>query len=92
MTRKELLKGLTEEQIEEARNCKSQDELIALARKNGVKLTDEQLAYVSGGCGVDLNKVECPQCGARNFDYTDGKSELGYRFTCRECGYVWERY
>lgn len=92
MTKKELLSGLTQEQIAKARECKSEAELLDLAHKEGVKLTDEQLASISGGCGVDLAKVECPSCGAKNFDYTDGKSDLGYRFTCRECGFVWERY
>ena len=48
----ELLKGLTEEQIAKAKECKSEEELLELARKEGVKLSDEQLAFVSGGgCG-----------------------------------------
>jgi len=33
MTRNELLKGLTEEQIAKAKACKSEDELIELARR-----------------------------------------------------------
>ena len=44
-----LLTGLTEEQIASARECKSEEELLELARKEGVKLSDEQLAFVSGG-------------------------------------------
>ena len=47
--RDELLKGLTEEQIAKVRACKNQEELLALAREEGVELTDEQLAAVSGG-------------------------------------------
>ena len=47
--RDELLKGLTEEQIAKARACKNQEELLALAREEGIELTDEQLAAVSGG-------------------------------------------
>ena len=32
--KKELLKGLTEEQIEKVKNCKSKDELLKLAKEN----------------------------------------------------------
>ena len=56
--RNELLKGLTEEQIAKVRACKNQEELLALAREEGVELTDEQLAAVSGGglCDEDKDK------------------------------------
>ena len=38
---KELLKGLTEEQIAKVNACKNQDELLALAKEEGIELTDE---------------------------------------------------
>jgi hypothetical protein len=47
--KKELLKGLTEEQIAKIKTCKTVDELLALAKAEGVELTNEQLAAVSGG-------------------------------------------
>ena len=48
----ELLKGLTEEQIAKVKACKNSGEILALAEKEGVVLTDEQLAFVTGGgCG-----------------------------------------
>ena len=34
---------------EKLKTCKSADELIALAKKEGVELTDEQIDAVSGG-------------------------------------------
>ena len=40
---------LTPEQKEKAKACKTTEELIALARAEGVDLTDEQLERVSGG-------------------------------------------
>lgn len=92
MTRKELLEGLTEEQIEKARACNSEEELLELAHKEGVKLTDEQLASISGGCGVDLEKETCPSCGGRNFKIEDGPSDIGYNFTCYDCGHKWFRH
>lgn len=51
-------KDLTDEQRAKARACTSPEELMALARDEGVELTDEQLEAVSGGwgtCGDDCN-------------------------------------
>ena len=52
--RKDLLKGLTEEQIAKVKACKNHEELLALAKSEGIELTDEQLAAISGGgaCSV----------------------------------------
>ena len=47
--KKELLEGLTEEQISKIRACKTQDEFLALAKQEGVELSAEQLSAVSGG-------------------------------------------
>ena len=47
--KEELLKGLTEEQIAKVKTCKSQEELLKLAKEEGIELTDEQLTAVSGG-------------------------------------------
>ena len=51
---KELLKGLTEEQIAKVKACSNHEELLALAKKEGIELTDEQLNTISGGgaCSV----------------------------------------
>ena len=51
MAKEELLKGLSEEQIAKAKDCKSQEEFLALAKKEGIKLTEEQLDAINGGCG-----------------------------------------
>lgn len=42
-------KDLTEEQRAKARKCSSVDELLELADKEGIELTDEQLDGVAGG-------------------------------------------
>ena len=45
--------SLTDEQKEKARACKTDEELIALAAKEGVELPEEALDAVSGGaCSV----------------------------------------
>ena len=54
--KQDLLKGLSEEQIEKIKACKTQEEILSLAKKEGVQLNDEQLAAVSGGCGSDNHK------------------------------------
>jgi len=52
VVKKELLKGLTPEQIEKVKACKGQEELLKLAKGEGIELTEEQLQAISGGCGT----------------------------------------
>ncbi|MCR5079273.1 MAG: Nif11-like leader peptide family natural product precursor [Bacilli bacterium] len=47
--KKELLDGLTVEQIEKVKACKTSEEVLSLAKKEGIELTTEQLAAVNGG-------------------------------------------
>ena len=47
--RKELLEGLTKEQIDKVMACEDTRDLLQLAKDEGVELTDEQLNAVSGG-------------------------------------------
>ena len=55
--KKELLKNLTEEQIAKVKKCKNQEELLKLAKEEGIELSNEQLEAVSGGvCSSDNNK------------------------------------
>ena len=87
-----LLKGLTEEQIAKVKACKSHEELLALAKEEDIKLTDEQLAVVSGGgaCSVisdigdKINPFDCPFCG-----YNGKFDKDGNIITCPKCGKSW---
>lgn len=82
--KEELLKGLTEEQIEKAKACKSSDEILQLAKAEGIELTDEQLEAVSGGCDSgDGNK--CPKCGHKMYAM---KNQDCYSVVCTKCGYT----
>ena len=47
--RAELLKGLTQDQIEKVKACDDVNDLIQLAKDEGVDLSEEQLAAISGG-------------------------------------------
>ena len=85
--REELLKGLTEEQIAKLKECKDQEEILKLAKEEGIELTDEQLEAVTGGCGVE----SCPRCGSENLwtkrHYNTHPGD--FDVVCRDCGYTW---
>ena len=49
---------MTPEQMEKARACKTTDELIELAKSEGIELNEEQLEALSGGSWTDcLNET-----------------------------------
>ena len=86
--RKELLKGLSEEQIAKVKECKNQEELLALAKAEGVELTNEQIEAVSGGgC---LSSMKCPQCGSKDYRKLPTYQISGCStYKCNQCGYEW---
>lgn len=45
----ELFSNLTDEQKAKAKNCQTTEEFLALAKEEGVELTDEQLEGIAGG-------------------------------------------
>ena len=85
---------MTEEQITKVKTCKNHEDLLELAKKEGVTLTEEQLAVVSGGgaCSVisDVgdytNPNDCPRCGSNNI------KDKGTYYICQSCGYKIENY
>ena len=46
---KKMFDGLSEDLKKKATECKSADELMELAKSEGIELTDEQLDAISGG-------------------------------------------
>lgn len=91
--KKELLKGLTKEQIAKVKACKNHEELLALAKEEGVELTDEQLNAINGGgvCSVvsnigdAINQSDCPMCGCNDVKVKDNWAR------CKKCGFEWNR-
>ena len=79
--KEELLKGLSEEQIAKVKACKNQEEILKLAKEEGIELTDEQLEAVSGGgCTPEMT---CPKCGGKARPYSDGMFSA---CDCPKCG------
>ena len=96
--KEELLKGLTEEQIAKVKACKTTEEMFALAKEEGIELTEEQLETVSGGgC---FSTMKCPACGSTSYEIVDRKTESATDcsggvihidiYRCKNCGVKWE--
>ena len=91
--KKELLEGLTKEQIEKVKACKNNEEILAMAKEEGVQLNDEQLEAVSGGGCFEESGVFCPKCGQENVRKLDGGYTSYQRwvtYKCQSCGYTYE--
>ena len=54
-------KKITKEMLEEAKNCKSDEERKAFIEKNNIQLPDEILNNISGG--NDEEGYRCSECG-----------------------------
>ena len=87
--KKELLKGLSEEQIKKVEACKDSEEILSLAKAEGIELTDEQLEVVSGGgC---FYTIKCIKCGSDNLsdEYKEINHKEYRKFKCNNCGHKW---
>ena len=87
--REELLKGLTKKQIAKLDACKSQEEILAAAKEEGIELTEEQLSAVNGGCGkskewYEIDEMQCPECLNRHC--MEKVSDDWYR--CKYCNKI----
>ena len=92
--KEELLKGLTEEQIAKVKACKNSEEMLTVAKEEGIELSEEQLEAVSGGCGTTTpgRAKSCPACGSNNIAVNKFRKANGdiYWFNiCKACGHDW---
>ena len=88
--KQDLLKGLTEEQIAKVKACKNNEELLKLAKEEGIELTQEQLEAISGGmCSSTAKGPTCPHCGSRdtksNDRYGSSWPSHEYQWYCKDC-------
>jgi len=90
MSREELLKGLTPEQVEKVNGCKNSAQLLALAKSEGIELTEEQLSAVSGGgCIFDsIDQSPCPKCMCSK-DVVDVSATVSH---CNKCDIDFDPY
>ena len=91
MTKEELLKGLTPEQIEKVKACKNQEELLKFAQEEGIELNDEQLEAVNGGICTSTPDFTCPKCSSKKIKtrYNENSIAEWWNNTCQDCGFVW---
>ena len=95
MVKDELLKNLTPEQLAKVRSCKSGAEILEVAKREGVELTEEQLSNINGGNGCLNVRVPdpapCPGCGkmVEKAYYWDASEEVA-EYLCPHCGHKWE--
>ena len=93
--KEELLKGLTEQQIAKVKTCKNQEELLRVAKEEGIELSDEQLEAVAGGslC-YSTPTFTCPKCNSTNVKaYSQsGPAKMFWSCTCKDCKYEWHSY
>ena len=50
---------LTEEQKKKVRECKTSEDLLALAKEEGYELSDEELESVAGGAYIYCEVKQC---------------------------------
>jgi hypothetical protein len=61
MALEDRIKALTPEQRARAKQCKTAEELLALAKEEGYELTDDELEGISGGDFWDQDYYKkCP--------------------------------
>ena len=81
--KEELLKGLSEEQIAKIKACKNQEEVLKLAKEEGIELSEEQLEAVSGGMCSTI-PTNCPFCGGTDFKVSKANL-LTTTYFCWDC-------
>ena len=89
--KKELLKGLTDEQIAKVKARKNHEEFLALAKEEGIELTEEQLTAVNGGICTSTPSFVCPHCGSSKVRTSHNENSIAewYSNKCEECGHTW---
>ena len=86
MSKEELLKSLTPEQLEKVKACKNADEILELAHEEGVDISEEQLHMITGGNCSTIPEC-CPECSCIYFETVD---ENVYR--CKFCSHQWHEH
>ena len=77
---------------EEMKACKTPEEVLALAKRKGYKLSEEDLAMISGGWSAEDALPQCPSCHSYEVSMSTIFGSPGTtRCACSKCGYTWTR-
>jgi hypothetical protein len=82
------LEDLTPEQIEKGKACRTPEELLALAKEEGVELTDDQLDQISGGDAwgsIYAHLLDCAYCGNDAMEFYEWDGDRRF-YRCPRCG------
>ena len=78
---------------EKAKACKSPEEILALAKKEGYKLSDAEMEAIAGGLwGISIEDAlpQCPCCGSYEVSSVSIIGNPGARqCACSKCGHSW---
>ena len=81
-------KDLTNEQKDKVKACKTPNEILELAKNEGIELDEEQLEQISGGdWGVDSRYITCDECHS-NVTVTEQDCAKHY-VVCPKCNSVY---
>ena len=61
MSLESIYEGLTDEQKQMAKECKTPEDMIALTNKLGITLSDEELDSIAGGSAWSKDCDHCPK-------------------------------
>lgn len=83
------LSNLSDSFKEKAVACETAEAFIKLAASEGIELTDEQVAAISGGALWDewLGHAVCKSCGSPSVHSTYAGGAAIH--TCAACGFIW---
>ena len=77
---------------EEMKACKTPEEVLALAKRKGYKLSEEDLAMISGGWSAEDALPQCPSCHSYEVSMSTIFGSPGKtRCACSKWGYTWTR-
>ena len=81
--------GVDEKKIEMADvQDKTPEEILSMAKDEGIELSDEQLEGIAGGGMWDKPGADgCPSCGSHDISYSNVGQTVW--MTCRNCGHKW---
>ena len=79
--------NFNERQRARAKACSTPEELLALAREEGLELSDDELDQVCGAWGAEAQapKLKCPSCQG-----TDLEPQGMHSYRCRSCQNVFK--